>query len=66
MIWTDGSRLDVGKVGAVVVWWREAHTPPPWVGPHTGATHHPLRKEVVWTGRRLRLGNNKEVFDAEV
>ena len=40
-IWTDGSRLDSGSVGAACTW----RTP---------------------GGRRFHLGNNKEVFDAEV
>ena len=43
-IWTDGSRLDSGKVGAACVW----------------------KTREGWTGKRFHLGDNKEVFDAEV
>ena len=43
-IWTDGSRLDSGEVGAACAW----------------------KKGSGWHGRRFHLGNNKEVFDAEV
>ena len=43
-IWTDGSRLDSGSVGAACAW----------------------RTSRGWIGRRFHLGNNKEVFDAEV
>ena len=43
-IWTDGSRLDSGRVGAACAW--------------------QIREG--WTGRRFHLGDNKEVFDAEV
>ena len=39
-VWTDGSRLDNGKVGAAVAGWKEACTPQPWIGPR-GATHRP-------------------------
>ena len=28
-IWTDGSRLEDGRVGAAAVWWREAGKEPP-------------------------------------
>ena len=45
-IWTDGSRLDSGKIGAACVW--------RILGP------------CGWAGCRYHLGNNKEVFDAEV
>lgn len=41
-MWTDGSRLDGGGVGACV-----------WQTP------------AGWTGRRIYLGSNKEVFGAE-
>ena len=43
-IWTDGSRLGNGGVGAVRTW----------------------KTREGWTGKRFRLGNNKEVFDVEV
>ena len=42
----------------MAVWWRETHTPPPWTGPGTRATHHPLR-EAGRTGKRFHLGDNK-------
>ena len=44
-IWTDGSRLEDGKVGAECAW---------------------RTQEGIWEGRRFHLGDNKEVFDAEV
>ena len=44
IIWTDGSRLDSGAVGAACTW----------------------QSSEGWEGRRFHLGNNKEVFDAEV
>ena len=43
-VWTDGSRLDSGRVGAAVAF-KEAGS---------------------WKGRGTYLGQNKEVFDAEV
>jgi len=43
-IWTDGSRLDSGKVGAACAW----------------------QTREGWTGKCYHLGDNKEVFDAEV
>ena len=44
-IWTDGSRLEDGRVGAACVW---------------------RTREGSWEGKRFHLGDNKEVFDAEV
>ena len=44
-IWTDGSRLDSGRIGAACSW---------------------QTVQENWTGRRFYLGDNKEVFDAEV
>lgn len=43
-VWTGGSQLDNGEVGAACVW----------------------KAEEGWKGQRFHLGNNKEVFDAEV
>ena len=43
-VWTDGSRLVNGRVGAACVW----------------------RTPSGWEGRCFHLGDNKEVFDAEV
>ena len=65
-IWTDGSRLEGGKVGAAAVWWAPERVEPPWVGPATGRTYNPGRREAGWTGRRYHLGKNKEVYDAEL
>lgn len=65
-IWTDGSRLDNGRVGVAAVWWRDSYTPPPRTGPHPEATCHPVREEADWVGRRFHLGDNKAVFDAEI
>ncbi|KAA8892857.1 hypothetical protein FN846DRAFT_1008696 [Sphaerosporella brunnea] len=46
MLWTDGSRVDGGHVGAAVAWYsKEAED---------------------YVGDRWYLGNNKEVFDAEL
>jgi hypothetical protein len=42
--WTDGSRLDDGRVGCSVVW-------------EAGGR---------WDGLSFHLGDNKEVFDAEL
>lgn len=61
-IWTDGPRLDDGRLGVVAVWWEEAHTPLPWTGANTGATYHPICRSAGWTGRRFPLGRNKEFF----
>ena len=63
-IWTDGSRLEDRRVGAAAVWWREEGLEPPWKGPSTGRRYTPGRRDAGWTGRRFRLGKNKEVFDA--
>ena len=63
-IWTDGSRLEGGKVGAAAVWWMPERVEPPWIGPVTGRTYTPGRREAGWTGRRFHLGKNKEVYDA--
>ena len=49
-IWTNRSRLDSGKVGAACVW----------------RTRVPADGPSKWTGHRYYLGNNKEVFDAEL
>ena len=65
-IWTDGSRLEDGSVGAAAVWWEEEGRPSPWVGPVTGRAYAPGWGEAGWAGRRYRLGKNKEVFDAEL
>jgi ribonuclease HI len=48
--YTDGSRLDNKKVGAAVAWARPG-----------GEDEEP-----EWTGESWHLGNNKEVFDAEL
>ena len=45
-IWTDGPRLESGRVGAAIAWWNE--------------------KRKSWHTGGLYLGDNKEVFDAEV
>jgi len=47
-VWTDGSRLEDGRVGAAVAWEKAA--------PGEGE-----REE--WTGMNWHLGSNKEVFD---
>ena len=65
-IWTDGSRLEDGRVGAAAVWWREEGVEPPWIGPNSGRRYNPGRRDAGWTGRRFHLGKNKEVFDAEL
>ena len=65
-VWTDGSRLEDGRVGAVVVWWREAGREPPRIGPNTGRRYTPDWREAGWAGRRYHLGRNKEVYDAEL
>ena len=44
-IWTDGSRLGNGRVGAACAW---------------------RTRERSWEDKRFHLGDNKEVFDAEV
>ena len=69
----DG-RIKAGqrKVGATVVWCKEAHTPPPWgpSGRHAERAfrppYHPRPQAAGWTRRRHRLGDNKEVFDSEL
>jgi hypothetical protein len=50
--WTDGSRLDDGKVGCSVVWAVEEEA----------GTSRCNR----WEGQAYHLGSNKEVFDAEL
>ena len=67
-IQADGSRLDDGRVGAAVVW-REEHIPRPSEGQREGAfrpPYHPRAQPTGWTGCRCHLGDNKEVFDAEI
>lgn len=65
-IWTNGSRLEDGRVGAATVWWREEEEDPPWIGRSTGRKYTPGRRRAGWTGKRYHLGKNKEVFDAEL
>jgi ribonuclease HI len=47
-LWTDGSRLDDGRVGFAVVWAQGT------------------ADDLTWEGVGESLGDNKEVFDAEV
>ena len=54
--------MENGKAGAAALWWAAERVEPPL----TGGTYTPGRKEAIWTGRRYHLGNNKEVFDAEL
>ena len=63
---TDGSRLENGKVGAAAVWWAAERVEPPRIGPVTGRTYTPGRRETIWMGMWCHLGMNKEVFDAEL
>ena len=65
-IWTDGSRLEDRRMGAAAIWWQEGGVEPPLVGPNTGRRYTPGCRDVGWTGKRYRLGRNKEVFDAEL
>lgn len=69
-IWTEGSKLENGRVGAVAVWWpeeeTEEETPLLWIGPVTGRRYNVGTGVAGWTGRRVRLDENKEVFDAEL
>lgn len=64
MVWTERSRLDSSKIGAAVVWWKEAHPRPEWTG-QSGRRYCPRPVNAGWTGRRYHLSDNKEVFDAE-
>ena len=48
------------------MWWAAERVEPPWIGPVTGRTCIPGRRETSWTGKPHRLGKNKEVFDAEL
>jgi ribonuclease HI len=59
--WTDGSRLDDGRVGCSVVWAVEEVTEVVEEGweERTSRSSH-------WDGQAFHLGNNKEVFDAEL
>lgn len=43
MIWTDGSRLDDGSVGAACVWWKEEGPAPPRWRAQNGRIHTPMR-----------------------
>lgn len=49
---TDGSGLVSGRVGAAAVWWRDAHTPPPWAGPPRS---HPLHHILHSAARCLSI-----------
>ena len=52
-------------MGAAAVWREGAHTSPPWVA-QSGFYFRPVPKPADWTEQRNRLGNNKEVFGAEL
>ena len=51
--WTDGSRDEEGHIGAGVAWWQEDEEKSQW-------------GEYSYRGDDFYLGNNKEVFDAEL
>ena len=71
-IWTDGSRLDDGRVGAAAVWWEEAY---PTALDSKNRGHLPPHSQSSWlvwmavpprpqqVGLRRRLYSTLQIFD---
>lgn len=49
----------------MAVWWKEARVEPEWIV-ERGATYRTGWRPAGWAGQLFYLGDNKEIFDAEV